>query len=83
MACESETETQRRREIERERERERERKLILGARDALKTQRFRLGFLPFFSLSSPCHVRVRHGHGRQIYVSVLSCLWLTVLLPLK
>ena len=37
---------------EEERSRERERKLILGSRDALKTQRFRLGFLPFFFFPS-------------------------------
>ena len=57
------------------RERRRERKLILGARDALKTQRFRLGFLSLFVFPSPRRVRllkkkgttrVRHGHGRQI-----------------
>ena len=59
-----ESETERRREIER--------KLILGSRDALKTQRFRLGFLLFFffppllraAVSRQCPIiEKREGHA--------------------
>ena len=71
------------REGERSRERERE-ETDFGCKGCSQNAAFQVRiFTIFFSLSSPCPVRVRHGHGRQIYVSVLSCLWLTVLLPLK
>ena len=46
--------------------REIERKLILAARDALKTLRFRLGFFTSFVFLLSCRVPgVRHGHDRQ------------------
>ena len=57
--------SRRRRGREYRRDRVRLRKLILGARDALKTLRFRLGFLfiiiffPLLAVSSPCPGRVR------------------------
>ena len=49
-------------DCERERERERERKLILGVRNALKTQSFRLEFLLFFS----SHLAVSHSCPRRV-----------------
>ena len=50
---------------EKKRDRERERKLILGSRDDLKTQRFRLGFLLFF-FSLTCRVQPCPGSVRLL-----------------
>ena len=71
--------SRRRRGREYRRDRVRLRKLILGARDALKTQRFRLGFLfiiiffPLLAVSSPCPGRVRLLKKKKERTRVQPC----------